>query len=99
MRDFSSSPKASSRTPRGVRGLKFLLRLLGESFASRTPRGVRGLKSSGVRLDRAINRRTPRGVRGLKYCRGKINPSAAGSHPSRGAWIEIVRPLYHLTSL
>ena len=34
--------------------------------------------------------RTPRGVRGLKYKRRGVVLEVGLSHPSRGAWIEIV---------
>ena len=34
----------SRRTPRGVRGLKFVKKVQGGKAISRTPRGVRGLK-------------------------------------------------------
>ena len=42
-----------------------------------------------------VQRRTPRGVRGLKFYRRIPRRSAARSHPSRGAWIEILlrRPI------
>ena len=37
--------KVCCRTPRGVRGLKYIgLAILGKTDLSRTPRGVRGLK-------------------------------------------------------
>ena len=37
--------KPLRRTPRGVRGLKFSIRVISNtSLSSRTPRGVRGLK-------------------------------------------------------
>ena len=58
--------------------------------SSRTPRGVRGLKSlpRGDRLD--DRRRTPRGVRGLKCHLYTLAVQELKSHPSRGAWIEIL---------
>ena len=34
--------------------------------------------------------RTPRGVRGLKYCYQQSSKKVKESHPSRGAWIEII---------
>jgi len=36
------------------------------------------------------NSRTLRGVRGLKCCPRRAVPALNASHPSRGAWIEIV---------
>ena len=33
--------------------------------------------------------RTPRGVRGLKFCCSHGQGGRVGSHPSRGAWIEM----------
>ena len=33
--------------------------------------------------------RTPQGVRGLKSAKYGMAPAGAGSHPARGAWIEI----------
>ena len=61
--------KVCCRTPRGVRGLKYLRTLLfAHSTWSRTPRGVRGLKFLGPR----------------------VQVGHLLSHPSRGAWIEIL---------
>ena len=56
----------------------------------RTPRGVRGLKCPAAPRGSWHRGRTPRGVRGLKSNDMKhIHTHAIGSHPSRGAWIEI----------
>ena len=65
--------------------------LLFGKVCCRTPRGVRGLKCHTAVNSKRINGRTPRGVRGLKLF---LLPMVAArfvlSHPSRGAWIEIV---------
>ena len=82
---------ADRRTPRGVRGLKsFFVRQTRLQDTRRTPRGVRGLKSRSGGGGRFVPCRTPRGVRGLKYGRPRQYHLWAKSHPSRGAWIEIV---------
>ena len=58
----------NGRTPRGVRGLKFMEGGgVGLAEPGRTPRGVRGLKYlPSLCVCAPILRRTPRGVRGLK---------------------------------
>ena len=38
--------------------------------------------------------RTPHGVRGLKYTEDTTGTYTYESHPSRGAWIEIIARLY-----
>ena len=58
-------------------------------WSGRTPRGVRGLKSRGRRTGESRSCRTPRGVRGLKYRPRGADDEGRGSHPARGAWIEI----------
>ena len=63
------------------------------SGQGRTPHGVRGLKFLSAKYDGGAHGRTPHGVRGLKWQivqRGRVR---AASHPSRGAWIEIVADL------
>ena len=60
-----------SRTPRGVRGLKWNYYDYVDTLRGRTPRGVRGLKY--VHHDPVLTGsagRTPRGVRGLKSLYG-----------------------------
>ena len=78
------------RTPQGVRGLKFVdlgkVRILRRG---RTPQGVRGLKSVGPPHRNQHRCRTPQGVRGLKYHRHAGKRRGEGSHPARGAWIEM----------
>ena len=56
---------------------------------SRTPQGVRGLKfaTDGVFVGEAC--RTPQGVRGLKFTVPYTWLEDFGSHPARGAWIEM----------
>ena len=56
-----------SRTPQGVRGLKFdgAAKIVSPA-GSRTPQGVRGLKSISFLAVRPLYCRTPQGVRGLK---------------------------------
>ena len=79
------------RTPRGVRGLKYIDGNGEVKHNRRTPRGVRGLKSPAhLHRGRHPPGRTPRGVRGLKSGRGVASRTGRGSHPSRGAWIEIL---------
>ena len=81
-----------SRTPHGVRGLKYEIKhTILESIRRRTPHGVRGLKFlfRGTQ-DPYQQSRTPHGVRGLKSlypCRAELCTNK--SHPARGAWIEI----------
>ena len=65
--DESIVSKKPGRTPRWVRGLKFLRVNLWLNFYSRTPRWVRGLKLNEGTYDEVIVSRTPRWVRGLKY--------------------------------
>ena len=108
----SQSRSALSRTPHGVRGLKFNFfaapGILCVSHPSRgawieitciidlsdghrrTPHGVRGLKSRLQRAGRAYRCRTPHGVRGLKWRGHGSGDGKTRSHPSRGAWIEIL---------
>ena len=64
--------------------------LLFGKVCCRTPRGVRGLKFLGLRRIVFSCSRTPRGVRGLKYTARAAVYALTKSHPSRGAWIEIV---------
>ena len=64
--------------------------LLFGKVCCRTPRGVRGLKSHRERGNPRRKGRTPRGVRGLKSDRPELLPGGVPSHPSRGAWIEIM---------
>ena len=59
----------------------------------RTPHGVRGLKYCGVGRGPVLGSRTPHGVRGLKFVEEDEVPAVALSHPSRGAWIEMLRVL------
>ena len=65
--------------------------LLFGKVCCRTPRGVRGLKFEYEAVNFAYTRRTPRGVRGLKFSGvWYFVIICNSSHPSRGAWIEIV---------
>ena len=80
-----------SRTPHGVRGLKFHALISGYDGDSRTPHGVRGLKCGRNDEQAETVCRTPHGVRGLKYDEFRHTPALPGSHPSRGAWIEMTR--------
>ena len=104
--------KVCCRTPRGVRGLKYVVTwgsvvtIMSHPSRgawieirrrcnlplphSRTPRGVRGLKSRTVRILWILVCRTPRGVRGLKSGEDGRLSGRRPSHPSRGAWIEIL---------
>ena len=56
---------------------------------SRTPHGVRGLKYGKSPISLKLISRTPHGVRGLKYYPSPTYRLDIGSHPSRGAWIEM----------
>ena len=56
----------------------------------RTPHGVRGLKSDARHGWHHQSGRTPHGVRGLKLAGHVAAPGPDTSHPTRGAWIEIV---------
>ena len=57
----------ASRTPHGVRGLKYVGRIGVEAgLVGRTPHGVRGLKYRRPAPDLDNLGRTPHGVRGLK---------------------------------
>ena len=58
--------------------------------SGRTPHGVRGLKSNDRLCAYLDDGRTPHGVRGLKYTAPAHDGSRMESHPSRGAWIEIL---------
>ena len=64
--------------------------LLFGKVCCRTPRGVRGLKCDAKSQTSASSGRTPRGVRGLKLHRAENLRAVGKSHPSRGAWIEII---------
>ena len=46
-----------------------------------------------ARKHRAYYSRTPHGVRGLKLHHGHETTDDRLSHPSRGAWIEMSRPV------
>ena len=78
-----------SRTPQGVRGLKFLMVRPFEIVTRRTPQGVRGLKYIAELVVREEAGRTPQGVRGLKSLECVELFPAWESHPARGAWIEM----------
>ena len=57
----------------------------------RTPHGVRGLKCCGVPVSWMPSvSRTPHGVRGLKSYTMTSMSISRSSHPTRGAWIEIL---------
>ena len=85
---------SDGRTPRGVRGLKFIYTIYTYLLIySRTPRGVRGLKFINWDIYRGGGGRTPRGVRGLKSLLENGVFRGYVSHPSRGAWIEICRSI------
>ena len=63
---------------------------------SRTPRWVRGLKLLFWLYGLATNSRTPRWVRGLKLHGERILHTAHRSHPTMGAWIEILGRTFSL---
>ena len=59
-------------------------------ITGRTPRWVRGLKCRCFIHFHFIYRRTPRWVRGLKYKLDYNRRPCYQSHPTMGAWIEIL---------
>ena len=79
-----------SRTPRGVRGLKFALAIKASIISGRTPRGVRGLKclASSCALLPICTSHPSRGA-WIEIQRAVFCQDTEKSHPSRGAWIEI----------
>ena len=60
------------------------------NLCGRIPQGVRGLKYCLIALNPPCLRRIPQGVRGLKWRERLECYSGLGSHPARGAWIEIL---------
>ena len=63
----------------------------GLSETRRTPRWVRGLKYQWKHEHiQPLAGRTPRWVRGLKYEKSKLLQRKPRSHPTMGAWIEIL---------
>ena len=94
-------PRAHSRTPHGVRGLKSegIARdaKTGESHPSRGA-WIEILKNA--RKHHVCYSRTPHGVRGLKLRDEQTRSIPDLSHPSRGAWIEIswTRPKCRIVS-
>ena len=79
-----------SRTPHGVRGLKYpVLRFL-IGIPGRTPHGVRGLKlMKTVLSSRHVQSHPSRGA-WIEIPTIFQALSRSASHPSRGAWIEIL---------
>ena len=61
----------------------------GQLNESSTKREIENRFSNARRVMDDLCRRTPRGVRGLKFNVVALSPQRRGSHPSRGAWIEI----------
>ena len=56
----------------------------------RTPRWVRGLKLYILHISTELICRTPRWVRGLKLSKMLLRNLCQKSHPTMGAWIEIL---------
>ena len=81
------------RTLPGVRGLKLCAYLDGITLQTRrTLPGVRGLKSLCCSVLKSFGAcRTLPGVRGLKYATQQYDAVDKKSHPTRGAWIEILK--------
>ncbi len=79
----------ASRTPRGVRGLKFKKYINYVLAARRTPRGVRGLKSRLIKVKIVIVMSHPSRGAWIEIIDTPCGPDLILSHPSRGAWIEI----------
>ena len=88
---LSCIPNPKSHPTRGAWiEIHFCWILLPE-LQSRTPPGVRGLKYIFVGFCcRNCKSRTPPGVRGLKWQMAYALVSCPVSHPTRGAWIEIL---------
>ena len=81
--------KVCCRTPRGVRGLKYVV-----TWGSVVTIMSHPSRGAWIEIRRRCNlplphSRTPRGVRGLKSRTVRILWILVWSHPSRGAWIEI----------
>ena len=80
----------ASRTPHGVRGLKFLCVAGGfQQVLSHPIRGAWIEISAIAQIVRCGSCRAPHGVRGLKFSGCCRFFRRKWSHPSRGAWIEI----------
>ena len=74
MKDRKYRVRTISRSPLGLRGLKFLIHILYSSNGfSRSPLGLRGLKSLLHLYYTAGIGRSPLGLRGLKYSALPIN--------------------------
>ena len=79
-----------SRTPQGVRGLKFLEEPgIGRALVRRTPQGVRGLKS--WRHNMSVRSKKSHPARGawIEIVNHSCATMSTPSHPARGAWIEM----------
>ncbi len=82
--------KVCCRTPRGVRGLKYVV-----TWGSVVTIMSHPSRGAWIEIRRRCNlplphSRTPRGVRGLKSGEDGRLSGRRPSHPSRGAWIEIL---------
>ena len=73
-----------------MRGLKLDGIVKTGILQGRTPRWVRGLKLLFEAISNFLRRRTPRWVRGLKYIFPLRKGCFVSSHPTMGAWIEIM---------
>ena len=80
-----------SRTPHGVRGLKFKRLHVRAHGVGRTPHGVRGLKYRHDEGAGAQNRSHPSLGAWIEMDQRRGVAICFASHPSRGAWIEIPR--------
>ena len=80
------------RTPRWVRGLKLWLLMVRTLVLIVAPHdGCVDWNSYKINVKRQHKkRRTPRWVRGLKFCLHFVSVLIPRSHPTMGAWIEII---------
>ena len=89
------SSSICSRAPQGARGLKFrACPVSAVTSMSRAPQGARGLKCIVKIVHAVAVGRAPQGARGLKFETLTAWEGAVRSRPARGAWIEIVRPVW-----
>ena len=93
----SDMPAVASHPSRGAWIEMGMESGISPTYGSRTPHGVRGLKFDDELAHGLTVGRTPHGVRGLKSrVRHNATTPPPPSHPSRGAWIEIMRILNNI---
>ena len=83
---------STSRTPRWVRGLKYIGIVFRSCLCKSHPTMGAWIEIQQLTLsDITIGSRTPRWVRGLKYTEKPHTTPNTHSHPTMGAWIEILQ--------